>query len=101
MNANSNGYMPQPIDTSDVVLSEALLALAETLAANTQDVWALGKMRKGYVYGAETSDADMTHRDLSPYGELSEAAKDYDRNTSIETLKVLVKLGWTLTPPEA
>lgn len=101
MNANSNGYVPQPIDTSDVVLNGELLALAEILAANTHNVWALGKMQKGYVFGVETSDIAMTHRDLIPYGELSEAAKDYDRNTSIETLKLLVKLGWTLTPPEA
>lgn len=101
MNTNSNGYIPRPIDTADVVLSDELLALAESLAENTHEVWAVGKMRMGYVWGAETDDAAMTHRNLVPYDQLSEADRDYDRNTSIGTLKLLVKLGWTLTPPKA
>lgn len=30
------------------------------------------------------------------YSELAESEKDYDRNTAIETLKLIVKLGYTL-----
>lgn len=33
-----NTYNPNPIDTSDVVLSDELLALTEKLAENTHDV---------------------------------------------------------------
>ena len=36
-------YKPQPIDTSDVRLSEDMLSLIEKLAENTHDVWAKGK----------------------------------------------------------
>lgn len=99
MKANSNGYVPQPLDTSDVVLSDELLQLAEVLASNTHDVWGVGKMAQGFTYGPVTDDAARTHRDLVPYSELSEASKGYDRQTSLETLKMLVKLGWTLLPP--
>ncbi len=33
------------------------------------------------------------HPCLIPYDELSEVEKDYDRHTSLETLKLIVKLG--------
>lgn len=96
---NSNGYVPQPIDTADVQLSEELLALANTLAANTHDVWAVNKMNQGFTYGPVTDNEARTHRDLIPYEALSPEMQSYDLNTSLETLKLLTKLGWTLTPP--
>jgi len=32
--------------------------------------------------------------------ELPESEKEYDRNTSLETIKLILKLGYTITPPE-
>lgn len=96
---NSNGYIPAPIDTSDVVLSKELMQLAETLAKNTHDIWASGKMAKGYQYGPVTDDVARTHKDLIPYEALDEENKNVDRQTSIQTLRLLVKLGWSLVPP--
>lgn len=34
---------------------------------------------------------------LVPYEQLSESEKDYDRNTAIQTLKLIVKLGHDIT----
>ena len=47
MNMNSNGYIPRPIDTSDVVLSDELLALAEEL-----------KERSDFASGVEIRPGD-------------------------------------------
>ena len=38
----------------------------------------------------------MTTPLLVPYNELPEIEKDYDRNTALETLKLIVKLGYSI-----
>ena len=40
------------------------------------------------------------HYTPHPIEELSDSEKAYDLNTAFETLKVLVKLGCTITPPQ-
>lgn len=86
-------YNPKPIDTSDVVLPVELLALTEKIAANVHDVWAEGRIREGWTYGV-VNDADAkTTPLLVPYLDLPESEKDYDRNTALETLKLITKLG--------
>ena len=89
-------YDPQPIDTSDVKLDADITALGEQIAANTHDVWARGKLDEGWTY-ADTLDRDKkTHPLLVPYEELSESDKDYDRRTSEEALKLVLKLGFDI-----
>lgn len=89
-------YDPQPIDTSDVVVSDEIAALSEKLAENTHDVWARGRLDEGWTYGKTLDRDKKTHPLLVPYGELTESEKDYDRRTSLETLKVLQKLGFSI-----
>ena len=89
-------YIPHPIDTSDVEVGDDILALAEKLAENTHEVWAQGKLDEGWSYGEKLSREDKKHPLLIPYCELSESDKDYDRRTSLETLKLLIKLGYRI-----
>ncbi len=89
-------YDPQPIDTSDVIVSDEIAALSEKLAENTHDVWARGRLDEGWTYGKTLDRDKKTHPLLVPYGELTESEKDYDRRTSLETLKVLQKLGFSI-----
>ena len=93
-------YQPKPLDTKDVTLEEEILALAERLAENTHEVWAAGRMAEGWTYGPVRDDGEKHHPCLIPYGELPESEKDYDRATSLETLKVIVKLGYRLVKTE-
>ena len=89
-------YVPKPIDTSDVKLPEDLLLLTEKIAENVHEVWAAGRISEGWTYG-EKKDAEKKKTPLLvPYGELPESEKDYDRNTAIGTLKLIVKLGYTI-----
>ena len=89
-------YDPRPIDTSSVELPDELLRLGELLAKNTHDVWARQRIREGWVYG-ELRDAEQkTHPDLVPYEELPEGEKQYDRSTSMETLRVILSLGYRI-----
>ncbi len=89
-------YIPTPIDTSDFNLSEEMSQLVETLAENTHNVWAKGRMDDGWTLGPVRNDELKQHPCLIPYSELSESEKEYDRKTSVETLKVIQKLGWKI-----
>lgn len=91
-------YDPKPIDTNDVVLTPELLALTEKLAENTHDVWAKGRISQGWQYGETRDDEKKLHPCLIPYDELPESEKEYDRNTALETLKLIIKLGYNVVP---
>ena len=93
-------YNPKPIDTSDVALTEDLLKLRESIAENCHDVWAVGRIKQGWTYG-EVRDDDLKQTPcLVPYEELPESEKEYDRNTSLETLKLIIKLGYSIIKDE-
>ena len=89
-------YVPKPIDTSDVKLPADLLLLTEKIAENVHEVWAAGRIREGWTYGEKKDVEKKKTPLLVPYGELPESEKDYDRNTAIGTLKLIVKLGYTI-----
>lgn len=96
MKENKNNYIPQPIDTKDVVLPKELSSLAEEIAKNVHEVWSVGRMKEGWTYGEERNDAEKHHPCLVPYEELTETEKEYDRKTSQETLKLIMKLGFRI-----
>lgn len=89
-------YNPIPVDTSDVVLPEELLALTEKIAENVHDVWAVGRIAEGWTYGPIKDFEKKTTPLLVAYDELPENEKEYDRNTALETLKLIVKLGYSI-----
>lgn len=89
-------YNPKPIDTKNVILSNEIMELAEKMAENVHDVWAKQRIEQGWTYGKERNDAEKKHPCLVPYNELSESEKEYDRNTAIETLKLIVMSGYEI-----
>lgn len=91
-----DNYIPQPVDTSGIVLPTELSELAEQMAQNVHEVWSAGRMADGWTYGSERDDALKTHPCLVPYDDLSERERDFDRNTSQETLKLIMKLGFKI-----
>ena len=93
---NKKKYNPQPIDTTDVKLPEDLESLVEQMSKNVHEVWAETRIRQGWTYGEQRNDELKTHPCLIPYEELPEEEKEYDRNTSIGTLKLIIKLGFKI-----
>ena len=90
-------YKPKPIDTSNIILDEELLNLRELIAKNVHDVWAVGRIKEGWIFGEVKDPNKKTTPLLVPYEELPESEKDYDRNTAYETLKLIIKLGYKIT----
>lgn len=91
-----NKYTPKPLDTSDVQLSAELMELAEQMAKNVHDVWAQTRLEQGWTYGPERNDTEKKHPCLIPYEQLPEEEKLYDRNTSLETLRFIIKAGFKI-----
>ena len=60
-------------------------------------VWAETRIKQGWKYGEQRNDELKTHPCLVPYEDLPEAEKAYDRNTSVETLKLIMKLGFKIS----
>lgn len=93
-------YKPEPADLSGVELSESLRGLTEQIAKNVHEVWAKSRMEQGWIYGEVRDDEKKTHPCLVPYDELPETEKDYDRHTAMDTLKLVIKLGYRIYPAE-
>ena len=89
-------YVPQPIDTADVRLPDELEQLVEQMSKNVHEVWAETRIKQGWTYGEQRNDELKTHPCLVPYEDLPEEEKEYDRNTSIGTLKLIMKLGFKI-----
>lgn len=94
---NKTEYIPQPVDTSDICLPDQLANLVEDVARNVHEVWAQSRKAQGWKYGPNRSDELKTHPCLVPYDELPEIEKQYDRDTAVGTLKLIMKLGFSIS----
>ena len=90
-------YTPNPIDTNDIILSQELLSLTELIASNVHDIWASGRLSEGWTYGTTKDVEQKTTPLLVPYDELPECEKEYDRKTALETIKLVIKLGYSIS----
>jgi len=89
-------YQPKPVDTSHVVLPESLLGLTERIAENVHENWSAGRIAEGWTLGPVRDDAAKITPCLVPYDQLPENEKEFDRNTALQTLKLIVALGYRI-----
>lgn len=92
-------YIPQPMDTGNIELPAELQKLSEELARNVHEVWSANRRADGWSYGPVRNDEKKQHPCMVPYDELPEREKDYDRSTSLETLKFILKSGFSIVGP--
>ncbi len=89
-------YIPNPADTSSIELPEELNGLIEAMAKNVHEVWAQTRISHGWTLGPVRDDSKKQHPCLIPYEDLTEDEREYDRNTSVQTLKLILKLGFRI-----
>lgn len=89
-------YTPKPLNTDKIVLPEDLLRLTEKIAENVHETWSLGRIAEGWTYGEKRDDVKKETPCLVPYADLPESEKEYDRRTALETLKLIVALGYKI-----
>lgn len=90
-----HNYRPKPVDTSSVELGQ-LEHLADMLAQNCHDMWAMERLKQGWQYGQERDDAKKFHPNLVPYHLLSWDEQQYDHRSSMETLKTIVFMNYSI-----
>jgi len=56
--------------------------------------WSAGRIAEDWTYGKNRDDKLKHHPCLVPYESLPENEKNYDRATAMETLKVIIHLGF-------
>ena len=93
-------YKPEPINTDAVKLSDDLSALTELIAKNVHDVWAVGRIKEGWTYGELKDSEKKTNPCLVPYEDLPDSEKEYDRNSAMSTLRLIVALGYNIEKKE-
>lgn len=86
-NINHNKNYSLPVEMNQLV---------EQLARNVHENWAKGRVKEGWTYGSQRDDINKKHPCLVDYDELPENEKEYDRNTAMETIKLIIKLGWKI-----
>ena len=89
-------YIPKPIDTSLVKLPDELFELTEQIAENVHENWASARIAEGWIYGENRDDEKRTTPCLVPYSQLPESEKEFDRNTAMQTLKLISALGYKI-----
>jgi hypothetical protein len=92
-------YEPKPIDTSKSEIPREISELTERLAKNAHEIWAQKRMADGWIYGAARDDKAKLHPCLVPYEQLPESERAYDRVMAIETLKLILALGYRIQKP--
>ena len=89
-------YDPQPVNLDNIVLTDDLMELREAIAENAHDVWAAARMSEGWTYGPERDDQKKQHPDIIPYSALTDKEKEYDRIMALNTIKLVMKLGFKI-----
>ena len=89
-------YQPNPINTETIELPAELLELTEKIAENVHENWAANRIAQGWTYGEARDDGKKTTPCLVPYGQLPEEEKEYDRVTALQSLKLIVALGYRI-----
>jgi len=87
-------YIPNPIDLSDVELTDDLIELREAIAENAHEIWAENRKLEGWTYGPVRDDKKKQTPDMVPYKDLTDGEKEYDRATAMRSIKLLKKLGY-------
>jgi len=93
-------FTPNPADLSGIPEDARIRRLSMILAENSHEVWAVNKIKNGFVYGPERCDSGnrKTHPLLVPYHELPDSEKDYDISTAVDTFKTLISLDYVIEP---
>ena len=89
-------YDPMPIDLTDVNLPQELMELREAIAENAHDVWAMERKAQGWTYGPCRDDQKKETPCMVAYSQLPDSEKEFDREMAMNTLKLLVKLGYDI-----
>ncbi|XP_049596076.1 ryanodine receptor 3 isoform X1 [Syngnathus scovelli] len=86
-------FIPTPVETGQIVMPPHLEKVRDKLAENIHELWGMNKIELGWSYGKIRDDNKRQHPCLVDFSKLPETEKNYNLQTSTETLKTLLALG--------
>lgn len=89
-------FIPHPVRTSQVRLTAEFFRLSQSIARNMHNVWAKNLSLQGWRYGRDKDVEERLHPHLLPFDSLSIEGAKYNMDMSVETLKVILSLGYEL-----
>ena len=89
-------YNPHPIDLSKIEVDKSMEEDLEKIARNIHETWADQRKLRGWEYGEIFDETEKTHPCMRKYEDLPELEKDIDRATVMQTVKMLLWLGYTI-----
>lgn len=95
------GYIPNPIDLTSIELGKTIEHDVEKIARNIHETWAMQRVKKGWGYGESYDDIAKKHPCMIEYEKLPEVEREMDRATVVQTIKMLLWLGYTIEKKES
>ncbi|XP_078000970.1 ryanodine receptor 2-like [Glandiceps talaboti] len=89
-------YLPQPIDTAGVMLSEDMIAFGERFAEHLHDTWCHDRFEEGWAHGEVENLNAKVSPILKPYRVLIPKEKERYREHIRESLKALLAWRWSI-----
>ena len=84
------------VDLSSIKIDASLGKDLEQIAQNTHETWAMQRKLRGWEYGEVYDEAERKHPCMIEYENLPELKKDMDRETVIQTVKMLFWMGYSI-----
>lgn len=91
-----NTYTPNPVDLSEIELSEELNDLREAIAESVHEAWAANRQKEERIYGLQQNDETKQTPDMTPYANLPESEKLYVRKNAVQPWKLIKKISYDL-----
>lgn len=94
-------YKPHPEPVSQVKLPEEIIPIADMLAENAHSICAIGRLveyKKQRKKGLDVHPENDPY--MKPFHELTKKDRKSDYLTALNTIKLIHKLGFTITPPK-
>nr|VZI27969.1 unnamed protein product [Spirometra erinaceieuropaei] len=89
-------FRPEPLDTAQIRLPNALSYLVDQFAQHCHDVWAQELVEQGYVYGPTLDETRRSHPNIRPFHSLSQHEQIRYIHPVTDTLRAMMVLGWTI-----
>lgn len=94
-------YTPHPEYVAHIKLPTEVLPLADILAENAHEIWATDRLKEAEKKKAEGMDVNPWNDPfMKPFSELTKKKRKTDYLSSLNTIKLLYKLGFIIVTPE-
>lgn len=93
-------YIPHPEYVAHIKLPTEVLPLADILAENAHDIWATDRLKETEKKKAKGMDVNPWNDPfMKPFSELTKKKRKTDYLSSLNTIKLLYKLGFIIVTP--